>query len=89
MKVRMSARSLLHLFGGKTEFDKFMIRNGFIETEHNKSPMNPFAAACRRGDRIVDISLIPSDEDDDDYLEFLFEGRDPAVSPIKTDESCD
>jgi hypothetical protein len=85
VKIRLSARALLDLLGGQQSLETFLINNFLKRAESDPNAQNPFSDAIRRGDRLVDIRLLRSNEDDDDWIEFEFRGKDAAIAGIQAE----
>lgn len=82
--IRLSARALLDLLGGQQSLEAFLVSN-FLKPpgEDNSNARNPFSDAIRLGDRLIDVRLLRSTEDDDDWIEFEFRGMDAAIAGIQ------
>lgn len=85
IRIKLSARALLGLLAGEESLETFMVRNFLKQTEHDPNADNPFADAIRLGDRLVGVSLLRSEDDDDDWIEFEFRGKEPAVTGIQAE----
>lgn len=81
MTARISARTLLDFLSGRLSYEDFATRTHLFPSEHVERPSNPFKGSDSAPQRLVEVQLIKSDRDDD-WVEFSFEGPDPAANPL-------
>lgn len=81
-KIRISSRLVLELLSGKTSYDEFERLHGWSPASERGQP-NPLTLALKRGSMIDTVTVIPSGDDDDDWLEFDLRDADPAITPFK------
>ncbi len=73
--VKISARAILERLAGRLSDQEFAKQYDFIAKE------NPFEQALEAGHLLV--SLERSEEEDDDWIIFEFDGPDPAISSFR------
>jgi len=80
--VRISSRALVELLAGAMTSEEFMRIHRFDEVRPGFRA-NPFACFLEEGRMIRKISVDPSQTEDDDWIEFEFGDRDPAISDFE------
>jgi hypothetical protein len=73
-RIKISARTVAGILAGRIPIEKFV--------EHNKRFAEQFASMLDSGRTIAEVR-VEKTERDDDWIEFLFSDRDPAISPFK------
>ncbi|WP_245318303.1 MULTISPECIES: hypothetical protein [unclassified Mesorhizobium] len=86
-KIRISSRELMEIMAGlRTIDDNGAMNVGASRNEppHANPAKNVFLWNLQRGQLPVTVEVIKTGEDDsDDWIEFEFGDRDPAISPLK------
>ncbi|MES0202782.1 hypothetical protein [Mesorhizobium sp. LNHC209A00] len=86
-KIRISSRELMEIMAGlRTIEDNGAMNVGGNRKEqpHANPAKNVFLWNLQRGQLPVTVEVIKTGEDDsDDWIEFEFGDRDPAISPLK------
>lgn len=83
-EVQLSARSLLELLAGKISLKQFYETHGFIASATTSSSIqNPFEEMLNEGRLIKNVTVQKFNDEDDDYITFVFGKPDPAVSKFK------
>lgn len=82
MKVRISARSVVQFLAAVDDPQKLLATAGLVESPWNPHPINPFREAYEAHERLVGARLVETPDDDDDWIEFEFQGQDPAWGPL-------
>jgi hypothetical protein len=82
-KIRVSARGVFALLAGAEDCHTLLARMSLAPNALVKNPINPFAGQYKTGARLVAARILETPEVDDDWIEFEFEGADPASAPIK------
>ena len=70
----MSARTVVGVLAGQITPEEFL--------EENKLFAEHFTRMLRNGWTIAEVRIEPT-ERDDDWIEFVFSGPDPAISPFR------
>lgn len=83
VKIKVSARGVFALLAGAENCQTLLARMGLAPNALVQKPINPFKGQHRAGARLVAVRILESPETDDDWIEFEFEGTDPAAAPIK------
>jgi hypothetical protein len=73
-RIKMSSRTVIGILAGQITTEQFQ--------KSHKSFAEHFARMLRDGRMLKEVR-IESTERDDDWVEFLFSDRDPAISPFK------
>jgi hypothetical protein len=73
-RIKISARTVAGILAGRVPTEKFV--------EHNERFAEQFARMLDSGRTIAEVR-VEKTERDDDWIEFLFSDRDPAISPFK------
>lgn len=76
--IRISRRLLHELLAGKVTGAEFARLHGWSERQEE----NRFLFMLQRGFLIESTKIIVSNDDDDDWVEFRFSPRDPAITPF-------
>ena len=83
-EVQLSARSLLELLAGKISLLEFQETHGFSASATSTSWIsNPFEEMLNEGRLIKNVTVQKFEDEDDDYITFVFGEPDPAVSKFK------
>ena len=87
-EVQLSARSLLKLLAGKISLTEFQETHGFSASAiSSSSTSNPFEEMLNEGRLIRNVTVQKFEDEDDDYITFVFGEPDPAVSKFKNSAS--
>ena len=86
-RIKISARVLVELLAGRRTIEETNALHDWIGPGAPRKPnqaINPFERHLRDGRLPTAISVIRTDENDsDDWIEFEFCDRDPAISPLR------
>jgi hypothetical protein len=82
-KIKVSARGIFALLAGTEDCHTLLARMSLAPNAIWQNPINPFAGQYKTGARLVAVRILETPEVDDDWMEFEFEGTDPASGPIK------
>jgi len=82
-KIKVSARGIFALLSGTEDSHTLLARMSLAPNALWQNPINPFAGQYKTGARLVAVRILATPELDDDWIEFEFEGTDPASGPIK------
>lgn len=81
ISVRISARALSELLAGRVNPIQFAKDHGFASTT-GAGMINPFESALCMGFVINEINVEKLPDNDDDWVNFKFQGPDAAISPF-------
>lgn len=85
-RLKVSSRAIMELLAGRITPERFNALHGWSDSDKQAgraNNRNPFDRALAEG-RLPETVTVETDQgSDDDWIEFIFGGPDPAISPFR------